>query len=70
MKDIMPRLKSTDPEVLKENARKSVERKERQANQAIEAVLAMAEYRKAADHALERMARLREERLKRTANRK
>ena len=60
----MPRAKTTDPETAEENARKLAVRKERQAQQAIEGAAAMAEYRKASDDALGRMARLRKQRLK------
>lgn len=63
----MPRVKAADPEVAKENARKLAARKARQAHQAIEGVAAMAEYRRAADERLNRMARLREVRLKHEA---
>jgi hypothetical protein len=56
----MPRANPSDPEQADELARKLALRKDRQARQAIEGAAAMAEYRKAGDEALRRMARLRE----------
>ena len=63
----MPRAKPSDPEMAEELARNLALRKERQARQAIEGAAAMAEYRKAGDDALNRMAKLREKRLEREA---
>ena len=53
-----------------EDDRKLLERKARLAKQASEGKAAMAEYRKTADDAISRMARLRAERLKREAQEK
>ena len=60
--------KTTDSYVAEENKRKTAQRKERQAQQAIEGVTAMADYRRAADAKLERMIQLRAARLKRAAS--
>jgi hypothetical protein len=54
----------------KEDEAKFALRKARQAHQEVEGKAAMAEYRKSADDAVSRMARLRAERLKREAKQK
>jgi hypothetical protein len=64
---VQPMPRSTNPDLAEENARKAALRKERQAQHAIEAPAAMADYKKAADNKLRRMFELRAERVRSVA---